>query len=89
MSVINVNMNREEWDEEILDEIQDEQQKVIEEKYGLDAAEKANYGWGIDDTEVGMSVATKVYAPQMVLVSTASFPSKDIAHSWRPYKPLA
>ncbi len=88
MSIINVNTNREEWEEEILDEIQDEQHKIIEEKHGKEAAKQANYGWGIDGTEEMMSVATKVYASQTVIVSTATFPSKNVTHTWKPYDPL-
>lgn len=38
-----------------------EQEDMIREMYGVEAADKANYGWGVDDDGDEISICTKVY----------------------------
>jgi hypothetical protein len=51
------------------------QERWIEERFGEDAADGANYGWGSDECEV----ATKVYG-HGVLVTKVDGP-----HTWLPF----
>jgi hypothetical protein len=59
-----------------------EQEQLIRDRYGDEAAEAANYGWG----EVGPgSLSTKVYvSPCMILTSVAG-DDDTIVHDWRRY----
>lgn len=81
-----------EVDQERLDEIEgqiyDHQRELIIGKYGSAEAAKANYGWGVDETDTGLVVETKVYDPSKILI-TRSEADADFAFydSWRDYEP--
>ena len=67
--------------------IYEAQEKVIKKKYGEEAAEMANYGWGVDEQEDSVGVATKVYVdPVMILSSDKKLKGKRITHTWTKYK---
>ena len=51
------------------------QEVVIKNRYGKEAADKANYGWGVDDC----TVQTKVYG-HGVLISW--YEGDKMIHSW-------
>lgn len=63
--------------DQVEDEIYEHQRDLVAEKYGLIAAESANYGWGVDDTDDYISVATKVYVPGMKLVTNVYYDKID------------
>lgn len=67
--------------DEVEDQIYDQQHEVIRREYGKDAADNANYGWFVDDTDGSVQISTKVYG-KGVLVSTGST-KEDIDHEWR------
>jgi hypothetical protein len=60
-----------------------EQERLIREKCGQEAADKANYGWGVGGGDNSVSVATKVYGFG-VLQTDASLGDckKDFQHSY-------
>lgn len=60
----------------------DEQYNEILRQYGKDAADKANYGWGVSGDDDGTDIATKVYG-HGVLSSYISFATSTIDHQWR------
>lgn len=48
--------------EDVLEQLLfDEQYEFVRTTYGKEAATKANYGWGVDCNETGLSIASKVY----------------------------
>lgn len=49
------------WESTTEQKIYDIQNKLIEKFFGKEAAEAANYGWGVTTCEGYISVATKVY----------------------------
>jgi len=69
--------------EKVEDEIYNQQYQWIKDKFGKEAADKANYGWGVDKTEPELCVETKVYG-HGVLVSRASS-EEDIGHEFREF----
>jgi len=76
----------EDLEEKLEERAYNEQYKEIKKAYGQKAADKANYGWGVDEG----SIATKVYLPDGAQVLVTSFdPSGDINqvmdHEWEDY----
>ena len=69
--------------EMVEDRICREQYAWIHSECGAEAAEKANYGWGVDAYGPEISVSTKVYG-HGVLTSNAS-PGSNVSHLWRPF----
>ena len=63
------------------DKIYNEQEKYIEEKFGKQEANIANYGWGVDGGETYITVETKVYG-HGVLVSQGDLKTGEITHSF-------
>ena len=61
-----------------------EQKKYIEEHFGEDAADVANYGWGVDEHKDGIGVSTKVYG-HGILQSEAHLGDSEIAHSFEDF----
>lgn len=58
------------------------QEKLIKEQYGVEAAGKANYGWGVDYQDEYLVISTKVYAPPKILVTVAYGPG-SFDDEWR------
>jgi hypothetical protein len=56
------------------------QERWILKRFGKEAADSANYGWGVSATDDYVSVQTKVYG-HGVLTSEAS-PSVRVAHEF-------
>lgn len=69
--------------EKVEDEIYDQQYQWIKDNKGKEAAEKANYGWGVDETGKELVVETKVYG-HGVLTSRGSS-KEDISHNFEPF----
>ena len=66
------------------DKIYKEQEEYIEKEYGKDAANKANYGWGVNDNEDSIEVATKVYG--IGILNSTGFPSTgEIDHDFEEF----
>jgi len=65
------------------DEIYNRQYQWIKDNKGKEAAEKANYGWGVDTTGEKLVVETKVYG-HGVLISRGSS-KEDISHDFEPF----
>ena len=63
------------------DEIYNQQYQWIKDKFGKEAAEKANYGWYVDTAGPELVVETKVYG-HGVLVSRGST-EEDINHKFQ------
>lgn len=60
-----------------------EQERLIEEKYGKQAAEKANYGYGQGGDDFSVSIATKVYGHGVITTDASIGDSKkDFYHNW-------
>lgn len=57
------------------------QYRLIKATYGKEAAEKANYGWGVIDGEVLLDISTKVYG-HGILRTVANRCNGQIAHEW-------
>ena len=51
--------------ENLEDRIFNHQEILIFKKYGRDASDKANYGWGINEFEDRLEVETKIYGVGM------------------------
>jgi hypothetical protein len=45
-----------EWLRQVEDKIHEEQVRYIDREFGEEAANSANYGWGVDETESSISV---------------------------------
>lgn len=72
--------------DDLEDRIYAHQERVIREKYGKEAADQANYGWGVDERDDSITVETKIYGDEpMVLVTFAKFPDYEFYDSWRSY----
>jgi len=69
--------------QKVENEIYDRQYQWIKDNKGKEAAEKANYGWGVDETGKVLVVETKVYG-HGVLISRAST-KEDITHDFSPF----
>lgn len=63
----------------------EEQEKYIREKFGDDAADNANYGWGVDVFDKGVSVSTKIYR-HGVLTSKANIGDSGIQHEFEDFE---
>lgn len=61
-----------------------EQQKYIKDKFGQDAADSANYGWGVDELKDGVQVSTKVYG-HGILSSEVHIGDSEITHSFEKW----
>jgi hypothetical protein len=76
------------WDErgrmsrDIESEIYDHQEKEILAKYGVAEKDRANYGWGVDDMDKYISVATKVYGPRKKLITTVYYATDNLTEVW-------
>lgn len=57
------------------------QETLIRKRFGKKAADKANYGWGVDGTEDSVDVCTKIYG-HGTLTSHARRINPRIAHHW-------
>jgi hypothetical protein len=75
------------WHKKMWTAVVEAQHDEIKEKYGEDAADCANYGWGDASDGGRIDIATKVYldAGHQVLSSTADYPSEEIEHNWNEY----
>jgi hypothetical protein len=71
----------EEAEDRAYDTLYDAQEKYIRERFGDEAAEKANYGWGVDETGSDPEVQTKVYR-RGVLTTWLSRPDD---HTFQPF----
>jgi len=65
------------------EEIYNQQYQWIKDNKGKEAAEGANYGWGVDEVGPELIVETKVYG-HGVLTSRGSS-KEDIRHDWHPF----
>jgi len=69
--------------QKVEDEIYNQQYQWIKDNRGKEAAEKANYGWGVDETGPELIVETKVYG-HGVLVSRGSS-KENISHNFEEF----
>jgi len=65
-------------------EIYDEQYEYIKKHFGKDAADSANYGWGVDELGNGFRVATKVYG-RGTLTSRGFLGDPEITMDFEPF----
>ena len=63
------------------DQCYESQYGFIKKDCGKEAAEKANYGWGVSGTEDYIDIATKVYR-HGVLTTIGHYKTKKIEHRW-------
>jgi hypothetical protein len=61
------------------DKIYEEQFAKIKETFGEDAANSANYGWGVDEHEDTIAINTKIYG-HGVLTSIGNYNTGEIEH---------
>ena len=61
------------------------QYTYIKEHFGDEAADHANYGWGICEDDNALRVATKVYG-HGVLCTVVSRSNEAITHTFRPFR---
>lgn len=66
------------------EEIYDKQYNYIKNKFGKDAANSANYGWGASASDEYISIATKVYQ-HGVLTSEGTLSSGEITHNFEKF----
>lgn len=57
------------WEDRAETRIYNQQYDLIKRRFGKQAAQNANYGWGVDSSDDCVSIATKVYS-HGVLTST-------------------
>ena len=69
--------------EQVEDRIYISQARWILKRFGAKAADSANYGWGVDETDNWVNVQTKVYG-HGVLRSEATIGSK-VEHMWEEF----
>lgn len=70
--------------EEFEDQIYSQQVDLIRKRFGREAADQANYGWGVNEGDRHLTIETKVYVdPQYVLISEGSYADGSITHEWR------
>lgn len=86
------NRNATRWARDTENRIYREQSRLIEQDYGKDAAEKANYGWGVIVNSTFIAISTKIYLAigNAVLTSSAAMPYSPrkktvIVHSFEGY----
>lgn len=64
-----------------------DQERIILERYGEEAANMANYGWSVIEDEDAVGVGTKVYvSPIMILSSEKKLDNDKITHIWTRYR---
>lgn len=59
------------------------QAAYIRKRFGKEAAESANYGWGVEDWENGVIISTKVYG-HGVLTTTGEI-GLPLSHTFREF----
>jgi len=68
------------WYADAESRIYGEQYEEVKREYGKRAADRANYGWGVEDGDGYVRVSTKVYG-RGVLSSTAIY-RRGVEHEW-------
>lgn len=72
------------WRSAMEDRIFEAQQKLILKRFGADAANCANYGWGFTSVDDEVIIETKVYG-HGVLITNAKHPSRQLNHQFDPF----
>jgi len=65
------------------DRIYNEQERIIRRDFGKRAADRANYGWGVDDGDEHLTVNTKVYG-HGVFTTVADRRTGVLDHAFEP-----
>ena len=64
------------------DEIYAQQYQWVKDKFGKEAADSANYGWGVDETGEALAIETKVYGHGILTSRGSSI--ENISHDFQP-----